>query len=423
MSEPLRETAPSGEREHSVETPCRQPAPVRTYYDQVRSLLGKREHGTSPTEAQPPARSNHHMVSDIDNSVTTGDTSDFAQYIENGESSIYMLDGTTDKINKRWGKPIAAIFIHAGAGYHSIANQEHHLKACSEAARVGMKVLKAGRSATEAVEAALKVLENKEITNAGYGSNLAIDGTVECDATVVDHFGRSGACGAVSNVKNPITLARVILESSNKPLSLRRVPPNLLVGEGARDFARDAGVELVANDDLISRNARDRFIRWRDDLRRAEGYDALMLPSNRNETTSQSEQDARKEHTNAILTGMWNEGQPDSPASGSPWTALQNLRSPISSPATTIMTPQVLPKPTPDRSPLSFLNSSLSLKRQRLLPAHSDEYVDNYAGDSSPTPGLSGDQMPNPIGSDVSFKKLQNQSATVPRIKTGSQTQ
>lgn len=60
-----------------------------------------------------------------------------------------------------------------------------------------MKALKAGRPATEAAEAALVVLENKEITNAGYGSNLAIDGTVECDATIVDHFGRSGACGAV----------------------------------------------------------------------------------------------------------------------------------------------------------------------------------------------------------------------------------
>lgn len=62
---------------------------------------------------------------------------------------------------------------------------------------MGMRFLKSGASATEAVEAALRVLEDKEITNAGYGSNLSMDGTVECDATIVDHLGRSGACGAV----------------------------------------------------------------------------------------------------------------------------------------------------------------------------------------------------------------------------------
>lgn len=60
-----------------------------------------------------------------------------------------------------------------------------------------MRQLKGGKTAIEAVEEAVKVLEDKEITNAGFGSNLSIDGTVECDATMVDHLGRSGACGAV----------------------------------------------------------------------------------------------------------------------------------------------------------------------------------------------------------------------------------
>jgi hypothetical protein len=60
-------------------------------------------------------------------------------------------------------------------------------------------ILKAGGSAVDAVEAAIRVLEDKEITNAGYGSNLTLEGIVECDATVVDHFGRSGACGATAS--------------------------------------------------------------------------------------------------------------------------------------------------------------------------------------------------------------------------------
>lgn len=69
----------------------------------------------------------------------------------------------------------------------------------NSAASVSMALLKNGGSALDAVEMAIKVFEDREITNAGYGSNLCMDGTVECDASMVDHYGRSGAAGAVSS--------------------------------------------------------------------------------------------------------------------------------------------------------------------------------------------------------------------------------
>lgn len=68
---------------------------------------------------------------------------------------------------------------------------------CS-AAVAAMAMLRSGASAVDAVEMAIIVLEDSEITNAGYGSNLTLEGKVECDATIVDHDGRSGAAGAVS---------------------------------------------------------------------------------------------------------------------------------------------------------------------------------------------------------------------------------
>ncbi|KAG8417737.1 hypothetical protein J3458_005217 [Metarhizium acridum] len=243
-------------------------------------------------------------------------------------------DGALDRMLRlsQRQKAVPAIFIHAGAGFHSHQNEHVHLEACVAASEMGMKFLKAGATATEAVEAALRILEDKEITNAGYGSNLSIDGTVECDATIVDHLGRSGACGAVPNIRNPISLAKLILDTSSQPLSLRRVPPNALVGEGARIFAEEHGVVTFANEYLVSKNSRDRFFRWQEDLLRAEervqdSRTGLQSPSVTMacvpcQYDTAPSADTRKppprEHTAAIMAGTWNEGQPDSPYAGTP---------------------------------------------------------------------------------------------------------
>ncbi|PYH55984.1 N-terminal nucleophile aminohydrolase [Aspergillus niger CBS 101883] len=164
---------------------------------------------------------------------------------------------------------ISAIFVHAGAGFHAPHNEKAHLETCEKAARVAMSMLKNGGSAVDAVEIAIMMLEDSEMTNAGYGSNLNLEGTVECDATVVNHLGRSGAVGAVGQVKNPISLARVILDASSKPLSLARVPPNFLVGQGATDFAYEHGLVVLPPDGLVAPSARERWTHWKRDLEAA----------------------------------------------------------------------------------------------------------------------------------------------------------
>ncbi|CAN8104313.1 unnamed protein product [Discula destructiva] len=260
----------------------------------------------------------------------------------------------------------AAIFIHAGAGFHSIQNENMHLRVCSDAALKAMNILKTHGSAVAAVEAAIKHLEDHEITNAGYGSNLTIDGTVECDATIVDHLGRSGACGAVPNIRNPISLAKVILETSSETLALRRVPPNFLVGEGAKRFGIEHGIATVTNEELVSRNARDRYRKWRADLDKVtassdSGSASLVSMSGYSPNTAEQRRSSRdvgqdklkldsndktrkglqRDHTSALLNGLWNEGQPDSPISEprSPLAGFSNITTPGSGRSISLASP------------------------------------------------------------------------------------
>jgi hypothetical protein len=98
----------------------------------------------------------------------------------------------------------------------------------NSATKIGMALLKNGGSALDAVEIALRLMEDREITNAGYGSNLTADGTVECDATIVDHMGRSGAVGACSSesffpfekFNEPLLIGSMNLKTSKTPFLL-----------------------------------------------------------------------------------------------------------------------------------------------------------------------------------------------------------
>src|SRR6267142_5679802 len=96
---------------------------------------------------------------------------------------------------------------------------------CQRALTAGWSILSLGGSALDAIEAAIMVLEDDPVFDAGYGSHLNLDGRVECDAIVMNGATlRSGAAATLQRVKNPIQLARKILESC---------PHMMLAGGGA----------------------------------------------------------------------------------------------------------------------------------------------------------------------------------------------
>ncbi len=118
--------------------------------------------------------------------------------------------------------------------------QEKCARAGLEAAlAAGSAILDKGEGALDAVEAAVRVLEEDDCFNAGRGSVLTAQGCVELDAAIMD--GRNRAAGAVAGLRTtraPISLARLVLE---------RGPHVFLSGKGADQFARDAGLEQVEN--------------------------------------------------------------------------------------------------------------------------------------------------------------------------------
>lgn len=138
-----------------------------------------------------------------------------------------------------------AIAIHGGAGViprHLLPqSREAHYRASLEASLdAGYAVLDRGGSSLDAVSTAVRILEDDPLFNAGRGAALTRDGAAELDASIMDgRQQRAGAVACVRCVKNPIDLARCVMEKS---------PHVLLVGAGAEAFALEHGFEAVPNE-------------------------------------------------------------------------------------------------------------------------------------------------------------------------------
>ncbi|MCL8008302.1 isoaspartyl peptidase/L-asparaginase [Gelidibacter japonicus] len=135
-----------------------------------------------------------------------------------------------------------AIVIHGGASTILRKNMSAEDEAAynaklEEAIRVGHDILKNGGTSLDAVEKTINVLENSPLFNAGKGAVFTHAGTNELDASIMDGKNLdAGASAGTKTVKNPINLARAVMEKS---------PHVMLSGEGAEQFAKEQGLEIV----------------------------------------------------------------------------------------------------------------------------------------------------------------------------------
>lgn len=135
------------------------------------------------------------------------------------------------------------LLIHGGAGAvlkgEATPKREAGIRAdLMRSLKEGYAVLRAGGGALDAVERAVRAMEDSPHFNAGHGAALTSEGTIEHDASIMD--GRKRAAGAICGtrrIRNPISAARAVME---------RTPHVLLTGEGAERFARDEGLPLAA---------------------------------------------------------------------------------------------------------------------------------------------------------------------------------
>jgi L-asparaginase / beta-aspartyl-peptidase len=157
-------------------------------------------------------------------------------------------------------KPKWSLAIHGGAGVidkdemgsHKESEYHEGLKA---ALLVGAELLESGKSALDAVEHCVRVLEDNPLFNAGIGASLTANGIAELDAAIMD--GASTKAGAIAGVhftKNPISLARAVMEKSNRLL---------LIGAGADEFSKVQGLEQTNPEYFITDLRKQQLEKWR----------------------------------------------------------------------------------------------------------------------------------------------------------------
>lgn len=164
-------------------------------------------------------------------------------------AAALLLQGTAMAAEPTW-----SLMIHGGAGTITRAEmtpeRDRRIRATLNAALdAGGAVLKGGGSSVDAVEAAVRVLEDSPDFNAGKGAALTSSGTAELDAAIMDGATqKAGAVAGIGATKNPVRAARAVME---------RTPHVLLVGAAGDRVAKEAGAEQVPNSYFVTGERRE----------------------------------------------------------------------------------------------------------------------------------------------------------------------
>jgi beta-aspartyl-peptidase (threonine type) len=170
--------------------------------------------------------------------------------------------------------PAWGIVMHGGAGNFTINDlgdrREPMREAMTAALTAGHKVLAAGGSSLDAVQAAIVVLEDSPLFNAGKGAVFNHEGKNELDASIMDGATkRAGAVAGLKHVKNPILLARLVMEKS---------PHVMMVGDGAEAFAKEQGMTFVPESYFYTERRWQELQRTLEAEKKKAGQSAALSP-------------------------------------------------------------------------------------------------------------------------------------------------
>jgi beta-aspartyl-peptidase (threonine type) len=156
------------------------------------------------------------------------------------------------------------IVVHGGAWAIPDRLVEVNIRGVEDAVGKGWGVLGKGGSALDAIVTAVNSLEDDPVFDAGIGSVLTEEGTVEMDALIMDGATLgAGAVAGLRDIRHPVDLARVVME---------KTPHVLMIGEGARRLAEKYGVEKIAQSRLVTDEARQELAEWLEKKRRGASF-------------------------------------------------------------------------------------------------------------------------------------------------------